>query len=152
MNRFFSVVAATTVVVSIQATANAQSGAQGVLRLPDNVTSITSVDAHNLIILETQESSELDDAPRQYSLYVPRHIYSGALARLFGGTVIPSELLISPGTAGRSGFSAPGALTPMFNNGINNGFNNGAVNNGFNNNNANSGFPTYPQPAQTFIR
>lgn len=137
---------------ALSATAHAQSAttaASGVLRPPSGVTKIVSVDAHNVLIVETEDAP---DAPKQYSLIIPRHIYSGSLARLFGGSVIPAEMMVSPGMAGRGGLATPGAITPMVNYG---GQNNTPFNGGYPTN----GFPTTQQPyaqqpyvQQPFIR
>jgi len=134
----------------LSATAHAQSATtagSGVLRPPAGVTKIVSVDAHNVLIIETEDAP---DAPKQYSLIIPRHIFSGGIAALFGGSSIPTEMMVSPGMAGRSGLAAPGAITPMVNYG-------GQNTNPFNGGYPTNGFPTTQQPytqqtQQPFIR
>jgi hypothetical protein len=92
---------------------------------PAAVTNIISIDAHNNIIVETQDPQDAN-APKEYSLAVPQHVYSGGLARMMGGSVIPTEVLVVPGSARRMGGN-PNGVTGFggSNFGNNTGFTNG---------------------------
>jgi len=159
MNRLNPVVskAVSTLALAVICTANAHAQSTteqdaGVLTPPPEITSIISIDAHNTVLIESQ-NPDAPNEPKQYSLSVPRHIYSGSIARIFGGTIIPTEVLVIPESARRANFGAPGGVSGIGNGGnFNNGNNNsGGYNNGFNtgNNNTgsfnpiNRGFPTY---------
>lgn len=77
----------------------------GVLAPPSPVTNVISIDAHNTLLIESQpQNASQKDANKEYSLAVPLHVYSGGIARLFGGTVVPTEVLILPESALRSNF------------------------------------------------
>lgn len=124
--------------------AHAQENApgEGVLAPPPEISNIISIDAHNYVLVETQDPQQ-PNAPREYSLAIPKHIYSGGVARVFGGTVIPTEMLVIPQSAMRGGMMNPTGVTSFgggnFGSGGNVGFGNalgggfpGGVDNGFN--------------------
>lgn len=111
----------------------------GVIELPPGVRNVISIDAHNILIAEVESSTG------EGSEYVPlavRHVYSGGIAKIFGGTVIPTEQFVSPafnkqGGMGNNGFQGP---QTAFNGNGGNGFGN----NGFGNNgNGNGGFGSF---------
>ena len=63
--------------------------------LPEGVESVVSIDAYNILMAQTNR-----DGKRDLSPIIVRHIYSGGVARLFGGSTIPTEQFVSPGTFG----------------------------------------------------
>jgi len=67
----------------------------GVIPLPQGINQVFSIDAHNIVVLDTQGA----DGGRVYRVIVPQHVYSGGIARTFGGTVIPTEVLVVPESA-----------------------------------------------------
>ena len=167
MKRFLPVASTLAFALICAGSARAQDDTQdnaqplaGVLQAPAGITGIVSIDAHNTLLVESQAPGE----PKQHSLFVVRHIYSGGLARLFGGSIIPTEALVIPESARRSGFASP-SVSPGIgggsnNNGNNNGNNNfnpgnnNANNNGNNNGNFNTlnrSFPLYA-PQIPFIK
>jgi hypothetical protein len=83
----------------------AQIGGAGVLQPPADISQIISIDEHNSVLIESAD-------PKEYSLALPRYIYSGGVARIFGGTIIPTENFVIPQSAMRSnmnpGMGAPG--------------------------------------------
>lgn len=94
----------------------AQNGAT--FPLPEGVESVVSIDAYNILVAQTNRNGQRDFSP-----IIVRHIYSGGLAKLFGGSSVPTEQFVTPGTLGRN----------SNNNGGNNnggGFQNGAQNGG----------------------
>ena len=159
MKRFLSAISIVTVAAMCASSASAQGAARplaGILQAPPEIAGIVSIDAHNVLLVESQSSYD-PKAPRQYSLFVPRHVYSGGLARLFGGSVIPTEVLAIPESARRSNFGAPGGVSSGFggsNNNGNNDFNSGnnTANNNSNNHgnfhSFNRGFPQYAPQIQ----
>lgn len=85
----------------------------GVLPLPAGVTSIVSDDALNQLIVTTQS---VDNPSPQFLAIRPRHVYSGGIAMLFGGPVIPTmargnlgALVGGTGLGGFGGFGGFGA-------------------------------------------
>jgi len=114
-----------------------RGGNGGVFELPEGVSRVISIDAQNVLLAEM----EGEDGQKEYVAIRPRHIYSGGLARLFGGDVIPTEEFVSPAFANGGGFGNNVGNGNGFNgnnnfNGQNNGFNgqnNGPVFGGFNN-------------------
>ncbi|MBW3635836.1 MAG: hypothetical protein KY445_05135 [Armatimonadetes bacterium] len=60
------------------------------LPLPEDVRRVTAIDAYNVLLVEKNE------APRQFALIEPRHVYAGGLALLFGGRVFSTRELVSP--------------------------------------------------------
>ncbi|HEX9996792.1 MAG TPA: hypothetical protein VGB45_06590 [Abditibacterium sp.] len=87
-------------VVSAQPRGNnrAQGAGGGALPLPEGVRRVVSIDAYNVLLAEYER-----DGQRGMSPIIVRHIYSGGVARLFGGTSIPTEQFISPGATGGAG-------------------------------------------------
>lgn len=79
----------------------AQQGA--VFPLPDGVQQLTAVDPQNVLIAQTQD---VDTGQKGYHLITVRHLYAGGIARLFGGTVIGTQMFVSPAQSG-GGFGAP---------------------------------------------
>lgn len=76
----------------------------GTMELPKGVTRVISIDAHNFLLVESVDA----DGKKKYSIIQPRHVYSGGLARIFGGTVIPTEALVIPESANGAGFQGQG--------------------------------------------
>lgn len=119
-----------------------QQNGRSVLPLPKGITKVISVDSQNSLLVEMDDPD--DPTQKQYTVIRINHVYSGGIARLLGGTIIPTELLVSPGYSqgngnGNGGFPGPSAYS---NNGNNAGggvgfFNptagatNGATNNGY---------------------
>lgn len=110
----------------------------GVIPLPKGVRNVISIDAHNTLL------AEVEDASGQNSEYVQipvRHVYSGGIAKILGGTVVSTEQFVSPAFNKQGGFGNRG-------NGGNNGGNNGFQGaqqgfnggNNFNGNNFGNGF------------
>ncbi|BCM92287.1 hypothetical protein IAD21_04166 [Abditibacteriota bacterium] len=139
---------------------NNQGGQQnrngGTLPLPQGVDRVISIDAYNILLAESKDEDSGDSI---YTPIVVRHVYSGGMAALFGGTSIPTAQFVSPGSqnggngngngnnnrfGGGVGVGSLGGGNNGFNQGNNgfnqNGFNQG--NNGFNNgfNQGNNGF------------
>jgi hypothetical protein len=81
----------------------------GVLAPPPEVSNIVSIDAHNSVLVETQNPQALDE-PKQYALALPRHIYSGGVARVLGGSIISTEMLVIPQSALRAFNGVPGGF------------------------------------------
>ena len=76
------------------------------------------------IALALSASAVFADVGKMYVRYEVRHIYSGGLAMLFGGTVIPTILVASPagGTSGGlSGSNSSFSGSTNFNSGGQNG-------------------------------
>ena len=94
---------------------NGQNGNNGaVLPLPRGVNNVISIDAHNIILAEVESEDNPDET--EYKAFTINHVYSGGIARVLGGTIVPTEVFVSPA------FNSGGA------NGVNNGFN--GLNNG----------------------
>ena len=107
----------------------------GTLPLPKGVNRVVSIDAYNTVIAESQT----DLGERVYTPIIIRHVYSGGIAALFGGTSIPTAQFVSPGAmnsnngggnGGNRGNRVAGSIGG--NNGFNGGGNNGFNGNGFN--------------------
>lgn len=77
-------------------TGSASGGAGGVFDLPGDVQRVISLDAHNVLIVESRGAR---DRSSTYDVIPIRHVYSGGIARLFGGTIISTEQFVSPGLA-----------------------------------------------------
>lgn len=111
-------------------TAHAQQNRNdGLLPLPPGIARLIAVDAQNILLAETADEN---GGSRQFFALPVRHVYAGGIARLFGGTVVPTAPFVSPYFNQNNGFSG--------NNGgfnQNNGFNN---NGNFGNNSNNGGF------------
>ena len=118
----------------------AQNGA--VFQLPQGVQNIVSIDALNTIIIASD-----GEQPGQ-TRYTPlriKHVYSGGIARLFGGLVVPTAQFATPGAfvnganGNQNGNNNGGVATVGGNN--NAGFqnNNGGFGGGFQNNNGSFG-------------
>lgn len=75
--------------------ANAAQGGGGVFALPQGVKRVVSIDAYNMLMVEVDR-----DGKSAYVGMPARHVYSGGLARLFGGTVVPTADFVSPGAGG----------------------------------------------------
>ena len=118
--------------LSCLATAHAQQNrSSGVLPLPPGISRLIAVDAQNTLLAETTgENGE----PRQFFALPVRHVYAGGLARLFGGTVVPTAPFVSPY------FNQNNGRFNQNNGGFNTGnFSNNNVNNFNGNNNFNTG-------------
>lgn len=71
-------------------------GAQGgaVFELPSSVQSVVSIDALNTLIIAQNDEQT---GETQYTTAKIQHVYSGGIARLFGGTSIPTAQFATPG-------------------------------------------------------
>jgi hypothetical protein len=131
MMRKFGSIAVLAASLSVCGAASAQTRPQpaggGVLPLPDNINKVVSIDAQNSLLVQSGTKGT-----EEYNMLTVRHVYSGGIAALFGGTSIPTEQFVSPGvTGGNSGTRTGG--TNIRNVGSGNGFNGGTgVGNGFN--------------------
>ena len=148
MNRFLLImskaaaIAAFVVLGATNAHAqNATESTSGALTPPPEISNIISIDAHNTILVESQNPDSPSE-PKQYSLHVPRHIYSGAIARLFGGSIISTESMVIPESARRSNFGSQGGVSGIGNGG---NFGNTNSNNSFNNGNSGAGYTNMNQ-------
>jgi len=88
----------------------AQQG--GVLPLPEGVQSVTSYDPQNsLIVAYTGQDGRL-----HYEVIPLKHVYSGGIAMIFGGNVIPTQAVVTPLLGNRAAFpmttNAPFFYTP----------------------------------------
>ena len=106
-----------------QGRVNAQNQPNGaVFPLPPNVQNVVSIDAQNLLIYQSQTNGQT-----VYTPSIVQHVYSGGIARLFGGTVIPTAQFATPGLFnqanrnGQTGVNNGGGFTGGNNNGGNNG-------------------------------
>lgn len=70
----------------------------GVLPLPPRVQKVVSIDKDNSLLVETGDAEFADE--REYHIIPVMHVYSGGIARLFGGESIPTEWFVSPALAG----------------------------------------------------
>lgn len=106
--------------------------ANGALKLPSDVRRVISIDAHNILLAETVDPENAEES--EYAALRVLHVYSGGIARLFGGTVIPTELLVSPAfNKGGFGGANPSGITTVggfggAGNGLGGGLNNGGLN------------------------
>ena len=115
--------------------AHAQSANTGVLQPPPEISTILSIDAHNALIIGERDP-RTPNAPENLSLVAPRHIYSGGIARVLGGTIVPTELFVIPesalrGNSGNGGFGRQNSGGQNFGNQSFGGQNNTAFNRGF---------------------
>ncbi|NCO33319.1 MAG: hypothetical protein AUJ92_12115 [Armatimonadetes bacterium CG2_30_59_28] len=105
----------------------AQNQQSSALPLPDGVNSVTSYDPQNSIIAAyTGEDGRL-----HYEVIPLRHVYSGGIARIFGGAVIPTQSMVTPvppNTGGLNmGTNAPFFYTPRPGGGMSSGAYGGGV-------------------------
>ena len=107
-----------------------------VFPLPPSVTNVVSIDAQNILIIESHTNGRT-----QYTPMIVKHVYSGGIARLFGGSVVPTAQFASPGllgigqnnpVSGSSGVNGSGVSSFGGNTGI--GGNGGNFGGGFINN------------------
>lgn len=70
----------------------------GVLTLPQGVKRVVSIDAYNMLLVEVDR-----DGKPAYTTMPIKHVYSGGIASLFGGTTIPTAQFVSPAAAGGNG-------------------------------------------------
>lgn len=96
----------------------------GVLPLPEGLESVVSIDAFNILLAQINR-----DGRRDLSPIIVRHIYSGGVARLFGGSSVPTEQFVTPGTFG--GGNGGGNGGARGGGGFQNGGQNGGQNTGF---------------------
>lgn len=109
----------------------------GALELPAGIEKLVSIDAHNFVMVQARDKDNPDQST--YAIIAPQHIYSGAIARIFGGTIFSTEQFLVPGGAMNNG-PRGGVLAINSNNpfggssslGNNNSFNGNFSNNGFN--------------------
>ena len=95
----------------------------GVLPLPEGLESVVSIDAFNILLVQINR-----DGRRDLSPIIVRHIYSGGVARLFGGSSVPTEQFVTPGTFGGGNGGGNGGARGG---GFQNGGQNGGQNTGF---------------------
>ncbi len=74
---------------------NGGNGGGATFPLPEGVESIVSIDAYNILLAQTNRDGKRDLAP-----IIVKHVYSGGIARLFGGSTVPTEQFVSPGEFG----------------------------------------------------
>ncbi len=98
----------------------------GTFPLPEGVEQLVSIDAYNILLAQTDRDGKKDLSP-----IIVKHIYSGGIARLFGGTTVPTELFVSPGAfgGGNNGGNGGGRGTGVGNGGL--GGQNGGLGGGF---------------------
>lgn len=114
---------------------NAFGGNGGaVFELPPSVQNVVSIDALNMIIIAQDGERE---GETQYTTSIIKHVYSGGIARLFGGTSVPTAQFATPGLLNGGGNNGGfGGNNGGFG-GNNGGF--GGNNGGFGGNNQNGG-------------
>ena len=64
----------------------------GIFQLPPSVQNVVSIDAQNLLIIASQNNGQT-----AYTPLLIQHVYSGGIARLFGGSVVPTAQFATPG-------------------------------------------------------
>jgi hypothetical protein len=69
-----------------------QVGQPPVLNVSDGISKLVSIDAQNVLLVQL--------ANGEYQLLPVQHVYSGGIARLFGGATIPTEYFVSPALNG----------------------------------------------------
>jgi hypothetical protein len=106
----------------------------GVIKLPEGVSRVISIDAHNTLLAELEDAQT---GAKEYRSFPIQHVYSGGIAKVMGGDIVPTEPFVSPyfSKGGQLNTGANSGIQPL--NGGGNGWNNG--NNGWNNG-ANNGF------------
>lgn len=117
-----------------------------VIQLPPGVDNVVSIDALNTILAETSDPDTGDN--EQIIPFSIQHVYSGGIARVLGGTSIPTEQFVSPAFSnGNNGFGRSntgvvsnggrfgGQTYGQGYNGGNNAFLSGTGGNAFNSNN-----------------
>ncbi|MBV9864649.1 MAG: hypothetical protein JO316_04820 [Abitibacteriaceae bacterium] len=117
-----------------------QQDGQGTLPLPQGITNVISVDAQNTLLVEYEDPD--NPGQKQYQAIRINHVYSGGIAKILGGDVIPTETFVSPSYSqqnGNGGYGGFGGQTGYGNNGYTQ---NGGV--GFYN--PTGGYPTGNQP------
>src|SRR5688500_13602393 len=96
-----------------------QAASEGAIKLPDSVRRVISIDAHNILLAEVGDPEV--PAESEYAALIIRHIYSGGIARVLGGTVIPTEIFVSPAfNKGGFGGTNPSGIASIGGNGFNN--------------------------------
>lgn len=84
-----------------------QTQTTGVLPLPEGVTSVVGLDAQNAVVVSAESDGK---EPAHYELIFTKHVYAGGIARLFGGSVIPTSVLASPAFNFSGGQSSTGSI------------------------------------------
>ena len=117
-----------------QAGNNANFGAQNgaILQLPPGVQNVVSIDAFNMVIIASD-----GEQPGQ-TRYTPtriKHVYSGGIARLFGGFSVPTAQFVTPGAFdnnqnGNQNNNQNGGVAAVGGQNNQNGFGGGFQNNG----------------------
>ena len=110
-----------------------QNGNNGaVLQLPPNVQNVVSIDAFNMIIIASdgEQPGETRYTPTRI-----KHVYSGGIARLFGGYSVPTAQFVTPGAFdnnqnGNQNNNQNGGVAAVGGNTGNAGFGGGFQNNG----------------------
>lgn len=99
MMQKFSSIAVLAASLAVCGVAGAQTRPQpaggGVLPLPENINRVISIDAQNSLLVQSGTKGT-----EEYNMVTVRHVYSGGIAALFGGTSIPTEQFVSPGVTG----------------------------------------------------
>ena len=110
---------------------NFGAGGGATFQLPPSVQNVVSIDALNIVIIASD-----GEQPGQ-TRYTPtriQHVYSGGIARLFGGSSVPTAQFATPGAMnnngnGNGGFGNNNAVAANGGNNQNGGF--GGNQNGF---------------------
>lgn len=84
-----------------------QTQTTGALPLPEGVTSVVGLDAQNAVVVAAESGGK---EPARYALIYTKHVYAGGIARLFGGSVIPTSMLATPASNFSGGQSLPGSI------------------------------------------
>ncbi|MBI3923301.1 MAG: hypothetical protein HY318_17910 [Armatimonadetes bacterium] len=84
-----------------------QTQTTGVLPLPEGITSVVGLDAQNAVVVAAESDGK---EPARYALIYTKHVYAGGIARLFGGSVIPTSMLASPAFNFSGGQSSTGSI------------------------------------------
>ena len=71
-----------------------------IFQLPPRVNNVVSIDAFNMLILASEGERP---GETQYTPTIIQHVYSGGIARLFGGTAVPTAQFVTPGQFGNNG-------------------------------------------------
>lgn len=75
--------------------------AGALLDLPKGITRIISIDAQNTLLVEVTDPD--DPTNHQYLLIPVQHVYSGGIAKVLGGSTMPTAPFLSPATQGGAG-------------------------------------------------
>ena len=84
------------------------AGGGAVFQLPPSVQNVVSIDALNTLIIASDGERP---GETQYTPVLIKHVYSGGIARLFGGTAVPTAQFASPGLMNGGGLAATTAVS-----------------------------------------